>query len=237
MLAKLLRFIAICTLALVAFGAHARTLNAPLAKIDFSDGVCTLAQEAQVIDAPEEIASLYGDCASGTTINPYRYTDPDGRNPWAARLVFTASYEAATWAGVGIVGGLIGAGVYDLIHMNESAQPPKAQPKNEGKSDGEKKGGNSTPDLPDGLTGDNPRPGSGNRVNTDLPGGAQGVFDDLTGGKSTDQGNGTKVGSNGVRIRPGKTGEGPRVDIPAKGDRPHETIHFPPPKPPLGDQK
>jgi RHS repeat-associated protein len=64
--------------------------------------------------------------------NPYKNVDPDGRNPWAARIVYTASYEAATWAGAGILGGLIGAGIYDLIHMNESAEPPKSEPKKDG---------------------------------------------------------------------------------------------------------
>jgi hypothetical protein len=88
--------------------------------------------------------------------------------------------------------------------------------------------GAKTPDLPSGLTGDNPREGSGNRVNTDLPGGSQEVFDSLTGGKSSTQDDGTKVGANGVRLRPGKEGEGPRIDIPSLGPRPHETIHFPP---------
>jgi len=84
------------------------------------------------------------------------------------------------------------------------------------------------PELPTGLTGENPRQGSGNRINTDLPGGSQGVFDGLSGGKSTTQDDGTPVAPNGVRLRPGKDGQGPCIDMPANGSRPHETIHFPP---------
>ncbi len=88
--------------------------------------------------------------------------------------------------------------------------------------------GENLPGLPSGLTGENPRQGSGNRINTDLPGDSQGVFDGLSGGGSTAQGDGTQVAPNGVRLRPGKDGQGPRIDIPANGSRPHETIHFPP---------
>ncbi len=85
---------------------------------------------------------------------------------------------------------------------------------------------NST--LPDSLLGHNGQPG-GKRINTDLPGvnpTPDELFDKLTGGKNTVLPDGTKVGDNGVRLRPDK-GEGPRLDIPANGDKPHETIHFP----------
>ena len=85
-----------------------------------------------------------------------------------------------------------------------------------------------SPELPTDLTGQNPRPGSGNRTNTDLPGGSQGVFDGLSGGNSTTLPDGTQVAPNGIRYRPGKDDKGPRIDIPANGSRPHETIHFPP---------
>jgi RHS repeat-associated protein len=85
-----------------------------------------------------------------------------------------------------------------------------------------------TPELPTGLTGQNPQNSSGKRTNTDLPGNSQGVFDRLSGGKSTTQPDGTKVAPNGVRLRPGSGGQGPRIDIPGRGSRPPETIHFPP---------
>lgn len=85
-----------------------------------------------------------------------------------------------------------------------------------------------TPDLTTDLTGKNPRESSGKRVNTDLPGGSQDVFDSLSGGKSTTQDDGTQVAPNGVRLRPGRNGNGPRIDIPGNGPRPPETIHFPP---------
>ena len=69
---KIIRGIAAGALALAALGAHAHTVqNTPLEKIDFQSATCTLAQEAQAIDASEENAFVYGECASGTTINPY----------------------------------------------------------------------------------------------------------------------------------------------------------------------
>lgn len=87
---------------------------------------------------------------------------------------------------------------------------------------------NGGPELPDGLTGENPREGSGNRINTDSKRDPQQIFDELTGGQSETQPNGHQVGPNGVRLRPGSGTKGPRIDIPAKPPRPHETIHFPP---------
>jgi hypothetical protein len=86
--------------------------------------------------------------------------------------------------------------------------------------------GSST--LPGDLLGNNGRPG-GKRINTDLPGvnpTPDELFDKLTGGKNTVLPDGTKVGDNGVRLRPDQ-GQGQRLDIPANGDKPHETIHFP----------
>jgi hypothetical protein len=82
------------------------------------------------------------------------------------------------------------------------------------------------PPLPDGLTGADPqeRPG---RINTTGSGNPEGKFDELTGGQSTTQPDGTRVGPNGVRLRPGTDTKGPRIDIPARGDRKHETVHYP----------
>lgn len=84
------------------------------------------------------------------------------------------------------------------------------------------------PDLPGDIVGDNPQESSGKRTNTDLPGESfPDVWDDLTDGNFSDQG-GHQVCPNGVRARPGKNGQGPRIDIPAKGNKPPETIHLPP---------
>jgi hypothetical protein len=82
--------------------------------------------------------------------------------------------------------------------------------------------------LPDNYLGNNIRFG-GNRGNSDLPGSGptpEELFDKLTGGRSITHPDGTREGSNGVRLRPGG-GNGPRIDIPANGNKKHETIHFP----------
>ncbi len=62
-------------------------------------------------------------------------------------------------------------------------------------------------------------------------------FGHLTGGtgKPNETGGrppGTQVGDNGVQIRPGKAGQGPRIDVPPSGTKPGETLHYPPPTPP-----
>jgi hypothetical protein len=96
-------------------------------------------------------------------------------------------------------------------------------------NEGEHETPSDIPPLPDDLVGDNPRSSTGKRTNTDLPSDAfPETIKDLTGGNYVDDANGSKVCPNGVRIRPGKNGEGPRIDIPANGPKPPETIHFPP---------
>lgn len=82
---------------------------------------------------------------------------------------------------------------------------------------------------PASYLGNNPVPASGNRINTDLPGGqtaARQLFDQLTGGNHvTHPQSGHLVGSNGHRLRLGGDGRW-RVDVPARDGLLHETIHF-----------
>jgi len=58
-------------------------------------------------------------------------------------------------------------------------------------------------------------------------------FGKLTGGKSQPAPSdsslppGSRIGDNKIQIRPGKPGEGPRIDIPASGSKPIETLHYP----------
>jgi len=62
-------------------------------------------------------------------------------------------------------------------------------------------------------------------------------FATLTGGKSgpaaagSNYPPGTQVGENGTALRPATATAGPRIDIPANGDKSHETLHYPKPKP------
>ena len=68
-------------------------------------------------------------------------------------------------------------------------------------------------------------------------GNAERDFGTLTGGKSgpapagKNYPPGTQVGDNGTALRPAKGDAGPRIDIPANGDKPHETLHYPKPNP------
>jgi RHS repeat-associated protein len=58
-------------------------------------------------------------------------------------------------------------------------------------------------------------------------------FNTLTGGKAgpapagSNYPPGTQVGDNGISLRPARGNSGPRIDIPANGDKPHETLHYP----------
>jgi len=50
--------------------------------------------------------------------SPLKFVDPDGRNPaLAARIVFAASYEAASAAGAAALGSALGIGLYNVLHQ------------------------------------------------------------------------------------------------------------------------
>jgi hypothetical protein len=112
--------------------------------------------------------------------------------------------------GQAILGGTALGGLGAIILHNEKQDPPQVPP------------------LPERLIGNNARPGGG-RSNTDMPGvdpTPDELFDRLTGGHSDILPDGTRRGPHGIRLRP-DTGQGPRIDIPANGEKKHETIHFP----------
>ena len=159
----------------------------------------------------------------GADLNLYRYANGDPVNFVDHDGKVAIAVEAVIVGGAIIIGGCYVTGsckafsdaVKDLIMSNEEASDAAA-----------------APDIPDDLYGDNPRDSTGKRTNTDLPSGDfEDAVKDLTGGNLTGLPGGHQVCPNGVRVRPPKNGEGPRIDIPAKGSKPPETIHFPPETP------
>lgn len=102
--------------------------------------------------------------------------------------------------------------------------------------------GADTPPVPGNLVGDQSSDGAGLTKNGKrhtsgpmTPGnGGTGDptkdFGRLTGGNSQPAGGtyppGTLVGPNGVILRPGKNGSGPRIDIPSNGSKFPETLHY-----------
>ena len=97
-----------------------------------------------------------------------------------------------------------------------------------------------SPPLPDRLVGANPRKGSGKTAKSDglAPenggtGDPEKDFDKLTGGDSGPAPSGknypagTRLGGNKISLRPASGENGPRIDIPANGDKPPETLHYP----------
>ena len=104
--------------------------------------------------------------------------------------------------------------------------------------------------LPDGLVGDSPSGPKGKRRNSGPltpenggTGNAEEDFGTLGGGTSepasTGDGmpDGSQVAPNGTRFRPGTETKGPRIDVPANGDKPHETLHYPDPPPPPTEER
>lgn len=66
--------------------------------------------------------------------SPYKYTDPDGRNPAVLGRTFQVSYEVATVFGAGELGSMIGLGLHDLIH--ETANPLQSKRRDDPSSAG-----------------------------------------------------------------------------------------------------
>jgi RHS repeat-associated protein len=171
--------------------------------------------------------------------SPYKYIDPDGRNPaLLLRLEYTLVKMAATAMGADKLGSKIGIGIYNAIHSDSnsnSSTPTSTQPTS-----------GSAPPAPGTLVGeqgDKSGPTKNGNRHTSGPltpgnggtGDANKDFDKLTGGtgKPPDSSDsrssipGVQVGDNGVWIRPdGK--DGPRIEIPAAPGKLPETLHYPP---------
>jgi YD repeat-containing protein len=176
--------------------------------------------------------------------NPLAYIDWDGREaviPWAkiseiggARGIAagTAAVSDSPIPGPGDAVGVIIV-VAAALEIGYEIYLANAEAEDQG-----------GPDVPEGLVGeqDSTKGGGpqGRRHNSGalLPenggvGDAEKDFDKLTGGRSSPapEGSrfpeGTKIGGNGIALRPGNDKAGPRIDIPARGEKPHETLHYP----------
>lgn len=168
--------------------------------------------------------------------NPYTFVDPDGRQSVLA-CANPANAAACAAAGIGtrvtakqaanaaVHAG--GAAAVITIVANEAANQA---------------GSKNGPEVPGNLVGEQDGKGGaqGGRHNSGPLAPENGGtgdpakdFETLTGGKSAPapEGSrypaGTQVGENGIAIRPGTEKAGPRIDIPAQGDKPHETLHYP----------
>ncbi|MEB0115080.1 RHS repeat-associated core domain-containing protein [Undibacterium sp. RTI2.2] len=89
--------------------------------------------------------------------NPYKFVDPDGRNPWALRLAYAAGYETATALGAPILGGLIATVIWDVVHSDVF----KSEPKKNDASDAPKTGDKSDTKADVGISSSLPKPPTG----------------------------------------------------------------------------
>jgi len=171
--------------------------------------------------------------------NPYKLTDPDGRTAVCTQSSCSIDCRraltcAADYLYVGTVygGRMLRNAVENALPTSQNSEPSS-------------EGGESP--LPEGLVGtqDSGSRQQGARVNNGPlapanggTGDAEADFGNLTGGNAgaAPEGSrlpeGSKVGANGVIYRPGNEVSGPRIDIPANGQKPHETLHYPKPPPP-----
>jgi RHS repeat-associated protein len=173
--------------------------------------------------------------------NPYRYTDPTGMCVEDACVLEAAAVRAAVPAVIA-AGAAIAATPVMIDLANKIGDAITGNNVGGMSNESAPEGGNTSPDAPSGLVGeqDGKSAQQGNRHNSgplSSDNGGTGDpakdFEALTGGQSgpAPEGSnypaGTQVGENGITLRPGTDKAGPRIDIPAQGDKPHETLHYP----------
>jgi uncharacterized protein RhaS with RHS repeats len=163
--------------------------------------------------------------------NPYKFVDRDGRSP---ALVAEA---------VPLL--LIGGIYYTLQTPEKQREMVRSLQRvfdSVSRADAAPQGNEADTGLPTDLVGEQDKKSGarGDRHNSGPldpsnggTGDAQKDFDKLTGGKNGPAPAdkkfppGTQVGKNNVAIRPGQGNDGPRIDVPANGRKPHETLHYP----------
>jgi RHS repeat-associated protein len=170
--------------------------------------------------------------------NPIMHIDPDGRTVTCDAS--SCSIDAHSVLEVAVDYATV-AVIYTQRAIQNTIGPNPQTPTVHNESQGE-----AAP-LPGGLVGvqDGKSGQQGGRINNGPLAPSHGGsgdsakdFETLTGGKSApapaDKGypEGTMVGENGISHRPATDQSGPRIDIPANGNKPAETLHYPKPPPP-----
>lgn len=169
--------------------------------------------------------------------NPYRYVDPDGR--YAIPLLALATVLVVAGNSDAMKPENIALRAKSLSQAGERLSNALSRASNWVFNEG---ADNTAPPVPGGLVGDQSSDSAGLTKNgkrhTSGPmtpgnggtGDASKDFDKLTGGNSEPAGGtyppGTLIGPNGVVLRPGQKGSGPRIDIPGNGSKPPETLHY-----------
>lgn len=175
--------------------------------------------------------------------NPINRIDPDGRTVTCDASSCTIHAHSALEVAVDYTTFAI---IYTQRLVQNAISPaPNAAPTPPSAAHNETD--SQSPTLPGGLVGvqDGKDGQQGGRINSGPlspdhggTGDSAKDFDKLTGGNSrpaaegTGYPPGTTVGDNGIAHRPATGKAGPRIDIPANGDKSHETLHYPKPPPP-----
>ena len=179
---------------------------------------------------------------------------------WRDVSQFVSDYASYAWAGVKIdaakaatatrAAGTAISGWFQTSDSSKTAPTPQSNPAPGTQTGATAAAAAPAVPLPPGLVGtqDDKSGLSGGRVlNGPLDPAHGGVgdagkdFDTLTGGKSgpppagSTLPAGSRVGDNGIVLRPGQ--DGSRIDIPANGDKPRETLHYPQQEPQEQEQQ
>ena len=174
--------------------------------------------------------------------NPLNYSDPSGRMSAPALVARFAVGAELPGLGIGILAGEFLYWALEKYFPVACDTPPyynsTGDSGNSGASNPGRGATGNAPPVPDELVGTPPNKSRPNRTNSGPldpsfggTGDAGADFNKLTGGtgapppEGSTLPSGSQVGDNGITLRPGP--DGPRIDIPSKGSKPAETLHYP----------
>ena len=178
--------------------------------------------------------------------NPYKFVDPDGRSPLLAAipiglgaLVIGGGYYALAppdkQRDMLTSIGRLSRAIKNAMHAESAESGDKANPNSSG-SEKQNRPTGIVGDQSDPKAGPNDKGGKWTSGPLKPENGGTGDFDKdlqhLTGGTRPSQPGdkappGSLIGPNGIFGRNPNNGGGKSIDIPANGNKPHETLHYP----------
>ncbi len=164
--------------------------------------------------------------------NPYRFTDPDGRTSIALEATKQIATAGAAASPLAVAAGVATAALMPTkmgdgtMYNEDGSNVPVAAPEVPGKLVGDQSDSRAGPNksgtrhTSGPLTPENGGTGDYEQDLQTLTGGTRPA------GEGDSAPPGSSIGENGIFGRPTNSSGGSSIDIPAKGGKPHETLHY-----------
>jgi filamentous hemagglutinin len=161
--------------------------------------------------------------------NPYKYTDPDGKVALALQGALTGTLVCGPVCGA-IAGATLSIASYyavdAIVHNESSGDAPAIPERIVGDQGSDEAGSNRSGKRHTSGTLTPENGGTGN-YEGDLEYLAGETRPSVLGDSAPP---GSQIGENGVYGRPKNSSGGRSIEIPGNGDKPHESLHYPPKK-------